>query len=88
MNENLKTSEHKLELYARKDIKVSGVIEVISATPTEIVTKTDCGPLCINGQHLKVKNLLINERILEAEGEIYKIEYSKSKKTLFAKILK
>ncbi len=88
MSENLKTFEHKLELNARKNLKITGVIEVISATPTEIVTKTDCGPLSITGQNLKVKNLLIAEKILEAEGEIGKIEYSKSKKSFFSKILK
>ena len=88
MNENLKAFEHKLELNARKNLKISGVIEVISATPTEIIAKTDCGPIFISGQNLKVKNLLISEKIVETEGEVYKIEYSKSKKSFFSKILK
>lgn len=88
MNENLKTFEHKLELNARKNLKITGVIDVISATPSEIVAKTDCGPISVTGQNLKVKNLLITEKILEAEGEIGKIEYSKSKRSLFSKILK
>ena len=54
--------------YARKSLKITGVNEVISATTTEIIAKTECGPLNISGSGLRVKSLLIAEKILEAEG--------------------
>lgn len=88
MSENTKTIEHKLELNARRNLKITGVTEVISATASDIHTKTECGPLVVTGQNLKVKNLLIAEKILEIEGEIVKIEYSKAKKGFFSKIIK
>lgn len=83
-----KQVEHTLTLNHRKEIKMNGCIEVISATPTEILAKTDCGNVSITGNNLKVKNLLINEKSLEAEGEIFKIEYAKAKKSFFQKIFK
>ena len=88
MAENLKNIDHKLELNARRNLKITGINEVISATTGEIIAKSECGPLTVCGQNLKVKNLLINEKILEVEGEIYKIEYTKPKKNFFSKILK
>lgn len=86
--EQNKIIDHKIELNARKELKMTGVIEVISATTTEIVAKTDCGPIVITGANLKVKSLLIKEKILEADGEIAKIEYTKAKKNFFQKIFK
>ena len=88
MAENIKNIDHKLELNARRSLKITGVAEVVSATTTEIIAKTECGPLAITGTGLKVKNLLIGEKILEAEGEIAKIEYAKAKKGFFSKIIK
>ena len=88
MAENIKNIEHKLELNARRSLKITGVSEVVSATTTEIITKTECGPLIISGTSLRVKSLLIAEKILETEGEIIKIEYSKAKKGFLSKIIK
>ena len=88
MAENIKSIEHKLEVNARRNLKITGVNEVVSATTSEIIAKTECGPLSITGQNLKVKSLLINEKILEAEGDIAKIEYAKAKKNFFQKIIK
>ncbi len=85
---NFKPSEHTLELNNRKNLKMNGCVEVISATPTEILAKTECGNVLISGQNLKVKNLLITEKTIEAEGEITKIEYKKSQKNLFQKLFK
>ena len=88
MAENIKNIEHKLELNARRSLKITGVTEVVSATTTEIIAKTECGPLNITGVGLRVKSLLIAEKILEAEGEIAKIEYAKAKKGFLSKIIK
>lgn len=88
MTENIKNIDHKIELNARRNLKITGVLEVISATTTEINAKTECGPLSITGVGLKVKNLLIAEKILDVEGEIAKIEYAKNKKGFFSKLMK
>lgn len=81
-------ADHKLELNSRKDLKMTGILEVVSATATEIYAKTECGPIIVTGNNLKVKSLLIDERILEVDGEITKIEYTKGKKNFLQKLFK
>mgnify|MGYP004652645657 CR=1 FL=1 len=82
------TAEHKIELNARKELKMTGVIEVIFATANEIFAKTECGNIKISGNNLKVKSVLIAEKILEAVGEITKIEYTSGKKSFMQKLFK
>lgn len=79
---------HTIELYNRKVIKISGILSVESATQTEIVAKSEFGPLVICGLNLKIKKLAIEDKVIEAEGEVTKIEYTKAKKNLFQKVFK
>lgn len=80
--------EFSVEILNRNQIKLTGVIECVSATNTQIDVKTEGGPLAIYGYNLKVKNLATKEHVLEAEGEIVKLEYVKAKKGFFQKLIK
>ncbi len=80
--------EFAIEVLNRNQIKLTGVIECISATANQIDVKTEGGPLAICGYNLKVKNLATKEHILEAEGEVVKLEYVKAKKSFFQKLIK
>lgn len=88
-NENTKIKRpHNLSLENRNKIVITGIIDVISATETQILAKSDFGPLSISGHDLKVTTLSIDNGVIEANGEINKIEYNKSKKSMFEKVFK
>lgn len=88
MEQKTNRIEHNLELKNKTDLKISGVTEVLFATPSQIECKTEFGPLLINGADLKVQSLNQDEKYLIACGDISKIEYTKSKKGFINKLFK
>ena len=89
-NKNIKNDlgSHDLELYSRKNLHITGVVEVISATTSLITTKTTGGPLAIHGSDLKIKNLNNTQQEVDIEGNINEIKYEVKKKKLLEKIFK
>lgn len=79
---------HDLELKSRKDLHITGIIEVISATTGAISLKTNAGPMTILGNTLKIKNLNNTEKHIDIEGEINEIKYSQKKKKILQKVFK
>ena len=77
-----------LILHSRKELHVTGVIEVISATTSVITIKSALGGVVINGSELKIKNLASNSQEVDITGEINEIKYSSNKKKLFEKVFK
>ena len=82
------SSPNHIELIDRKMLKATGVTEAISATETQILLKTDFGPLLITGSALHVENLNKTEKVVELTGEINEVKYTKSKKNFFQKLFK
>ena len=86
------TTETKLpnniDLQNRRNLKITGVEEILTATPTEVVAKTTEGPLVITGGDMKIKNLNNEQKTVEIEGEINELKYSSKKKKFIQKIFR
>lgn len=79
----------KVILENRKSIQVDGVIEVISAGDSSVISKTEQGVIIISGTGLRTKSLSMEEKVLIVEGSIDGIKYSGSAgKSLFKRIFK
>ena len=72
----------------RKNLHITGVLEVISATKSLITMKTTGGNLSINGSEMKIKNLLNQQQEVDIEGFINEIKYDAKKKKFFEKVFK
>lgn len=79
---------HDIILKDRKDLKLSGIQEVLSVTTNAINLQTNGGPLAISGSNLKIKNLSQDQKEVEIEGEIDEIKYCKRKRKFFEKVFK
>lgn len=80
--------EQEIMLKDKKELKVTGVVSVQSATPTSIVCDTTLGGLGIKGKGLHVEKLDLEGKILLATGTIDEIKYVPVKKPLLKRILK
>ena len=61
---------HKISLFNRSSGIISGVKEVISFDPNEIILDTEQGMLMIQGEELHVTKLTVEK------GEVYSMVYS------------
>lgn len=77
-----------IEIQSRKQIHITGVTEVISATTTSVELKTACGKLTIGGTDLKIKNLNNEQKELYLTGILNELKYNEKKKNLFEKVFK
>lgn len=71
---------HRLSMNDRAWMHISGVLEVISFDPEEIILDTEEGRMQINGTGLQVKQLVIENGELEIEGRPDTISYTDVKK--------
>lgn len=71
--------EHTITLINRQSMTLSGVLEVMSFTDSEIVLKTSCGDLLIRGNGLNIGKLNTDTGELMISGTVVFIKYSKSK---------
>ena len=62
---------HKVSLFNRNNGIISGVKEVISFDPNEIILDTEQGMLMIQGEELHVTKLTVEKGEVELEGLVY-----------------
>lgn len=67
---------HKVSLFNRNNGLISGVKEVISFDPNEIILDTEQGMLMIQGEELHVTKLTVEKGEVELEGLVYSMVYS------------
>ena len=67
---------HKISLFNRSSGIISGVKEVISFDPNEIILDTEQGMLMIQGEELHVTKLTVEKGEVEREGLVYSMVYS------------
>ena len=80
MDKNIKPkNEHKITLINRNEMALTGVIEVLSFTDTEISLKTSCGNLLLRGNSLNIGRLNTDTGELNVTGCITILKYSKGK---------
>jgi sporulation protein YabP len=73
--EKIASSEHTLSLMNRKNMSVSGVLDVTEFSDTHVVLKTSMGGLLIKGRGLSVNQLNTQTGTLDVNGEIQVIQY-------------
>ena len=83
-NTNLSES---LILSNRKNLKLEGVIEVLSTSDSNLYLKMKDTSLQITGENINILKLDVNTSSLEAEGKFICIKYGSSK-NLFKRIFK
>lgn len=66
---------HKLTLFDRKKLTVTGVSEVVSFDETAVQMETELGMLTVYGQQLRLKNLSPEAGQLELTGEVEAMAY-------------
>lgn len=67
---------HKISLFNRSSGIISGVKEVISFDPNEIILDTEQGMLMIQGEELHVTKLTVEKGEVEIGGLVYSMVYS------------
>ena len=79
MNEEI-TTPHKLTLNCRKELKLTGVTEVIRFDENTVVLKTSMGLLSIHGRDLQLKNLSLEGGQVAVEGTMSAFIYEEPRK--------
>ena len=72
---------HKISLFNRNSGIISGVREVISFDPNEIILDTEQGMLMVKGTDLHVNRLSVEKGEVDLSGNIDSIAYSSAAPT-------
>lgn len=83
--------EHNITLKDRSNLIVSGVEHIYSFSDKKVEVKTSAGEMVIEGENLDMSKLSIDEKVINIDGTINAIIYSKERKTqesFFKKVFK
>ncbi len=80
----MEDNKHNIFINDRKDIKVSGVLDVISFDEEMVVVETTLGIMILKGKSFHIKRLDLNNKELEIDGEITNLMYEE--KDTYSKI--
>src|SRR5699024_2724959 len=74
--ENITTEkEHNVNISNRKELEINGVKEIDSFDNEEFLLETNMGYLIIRGQNLQLKNLNVEEGLVQINGKVYELTY-------------
>lgn len=85
--------EHNIKINNRREIEINGVKEIDSFDNEEFLLQTNMGYLIIRGANLQLKNLNVEEGIVQIQGRVYELAYvdeqqQEGAKGLFSKLFK
>lgn len=85
--------EHRVTIHNRNEIEINGVKEVDSFDHEEFLLETNMGYLVVRGQNLQLKNLHVEDGIVQIEGKMSEMLYvdeqtQEPAKGLFSKLFK
>ena len=80
MDERLGGKNHKLTLFNRSSVQMTGIVDVISFDTNEIVMDTEDGLLLLRGEDLHVNHLTLEKGEVNVDGHVDNLVYSNSKK--------
>jgi len=84
-------SEHTVFIENRKNMKITGVVQVVAYDEYKLIIKTDYGKLTISGRNLVAGQMNTENRTMDLSGDInylqYQANHGKSEKGL-AKLLR
>ncbi|MEG1863079.1 MAG: YabP/YqfC family sporulation protein [Oscillospiraceae bacterium] len=70
---------HIVTIENRKDMTVSGVIQVIAYDEYRLMLKTDYGRLMIQGKNLMASEISSSQNVLKLSGDIQLLQYQAQK---------
>ena len=70
---------HTVTIENRKDMTVSGVIQVVAYDEYRLVLKTDYGRLLIQGKNLMASEISSSQNVLKLSGDIEVVQYQAKK---------
>lgn len=85
--------EHNVRINNRKEMEINGVKEIDSFDNEEFLLETNMGYLIVRGQNLQLKNLNVEEGIVQISGKVYELTYvdehqQEKAKGLFSKLFR
>lgn len=78
MEEQQLVKPHRLTLQNRASLQVTGIVDVISYDPGEIILETSAGLLLIKGSELHMNHLSLEKGETGVDGKIDSMTYSES----------
>ena len=91
MEENKKLT-HNLILKRRKELSITGVVDVDSFDEETVIAYTDIGELTVKGENLHISKINLDTGDLFLDGTVSLLSYSDAscskKQSLFSKIFK
>lgn len=76
MVEPSKTKRQEVRMVNRKELEISGVLNVESFDAEEFLLETECGVLTVSGQNLHIKTLNLEQGFVAIEGMVNELEYA------------
>lgn len=92
--EEKKTSHHSVNMYDRKEAKLTGILDVKSFDEQEILLESELGTLLIHGANLHMERLCLEKGEIDISGRVNSFIYSDKKlagkngESFWAKLLK
>lgn len=85
--------EHHVRINNRKEMEINGVKEIDSFDNEEFLLETNMGYLIVRGQNLQLKNLNVEEGLVQIKGKVYELTYvdehqQEKAKGLFSKLFR
>lgn len=69
-------STHKVTLTARNTAVITGVLDVLSFDPNEVLLETELGMLLLRGEELHVNRLNLEKGEVDVDGRVDSMLYS------------
>lgn len=76
MDEKQKMATHKVTVTARNIALITGVLDVLSFDPNEVLLETELGMLMIRGEELHVNRLNLEKGEVDIDGKTDSFVYS------------
>lgn len=76
MEEKGRPGNHKIILNGRKTALITGVNDVLSFDPREVILETELGMLMIKGEELHVNRLTLEKGEVDVDGRVNSLLYS------------
>ena len=68
-------STHTVFMENRKELKITGVLQVVAYDEYRVVLRTDFGKMTISGRNLVAGQMSTENRTMELTGEVNYIQY-------------
>ncbi len=73
---SLNKRAHKISMSNRRNLMISGVVDVLSFDVREVLLETELGMLMIKGADLHISRLTLDKGEVDVEGKVDSLTYS------------